>query len=171
MTKRTDGPSAEVRIRVYKRDRFMCTYCGAPGTEAELEVDHIIAVANGGSHHISNLTTACRKCNQKKGKKAMKPMKPRASSDGFERRDEHPLSGMFLHTMKDGKIRLQGHIIAVDGDICLVQLYSWMFGEPTNIEKMRKEYIYSDEVVLYANQEDWRHAAEIAQKRDWVKAS
>ncbi len=64
---RGDGPSAAVRIRVMKRDRFRCTYCGAPGTDVELEIDHIIAVARGGSHHISNLTTACRNCNQTKG--------------------------------------------------------------------------------------------------------
>lgn len=67
MTKRTDGPSDAVKIRVLKRDRFRCTYCGVPGTDAELEVDHIIPVARGGSHHISNLTTACRSCNQHKG--------------------------------------------------------------------------------------------------------
>jgi hypothetical protein len=67
VTKRTLGPSAAVRIRVMKRDRFRCTYCGTPGTDAELEVDHIIAFARGGSHHMSNLTTACRRCNQSKG--------------------------------------------------------------------------------------------------------
>jgi 5-methylcytosine-specific restriction protein A len=50
-----------------KRDKFRCTYCGAPGTDVELEVDHIIPVAKGGSHHMSNLTTACRMCNQCKG--------------------------------------------------------------------------------------------------------
>ena len=61
-----DGPSAAVRIRAMKRDKFRCTYCGASGNEVELEVDHIIARSKGGSHHISNLTTACRKCNQKK---------------------------------------------------------------------------------------------------------
>lgn len=65
--KRGAGPSAAVRIRVMKRDRFTCTYCGVSGQDAELEVDHIIPVAKGGSHHISNLTTACRNCNQSKG--------------------------------------------------------------------------------------------------------
>lgn len=64
---RNDSPSAAVILRVFKRDRFQCTYCGAPGTDAELQADHIIAVSKGGSHHISNLTTACRVCNQSKG--------------------------------------------------------------------------------------------------------
>lgn len=73
MTKRTDAPSAAVKLRTLKRDRFRCTYCGQAGTDVELQVDHIIPVARGGSHHISNLTTACRECNQKKGAGAAPP--------------------------------------------------------------------------------------------------
>lgn len=89
MTKRTNGPSVAVKMRVMKRDRFQCTYCGAPGTEAELEVDHIIAVAKGGSHHMSNLTTACRACNQKKadGKLAKTPRR----ADAQLPTTEHPI--------------------------------------------------------------------------------
>src|SRR5688572_7311622 len=151
MTAKTDRPSAAVRIRVYKRDRFMCTYCGTPGTDAELEVDHIIALANGGSNHMSNLTTCCRKCNQAKGAGTLKPT-TRAT---VKARETHPLEGLFLHTLKDGKFNWQGHIVGVDGDVCLVQLFSWMFGEPTEIVKMQKSVIYSDSVVLYASKERW----------------
>src|ERR1700731_2001398 len=83
MTQRLESPSAAVRIRAMKRDRFRCTYCGAPGTHAELEVDHIIPCSKGGSHHISNLTTACRKCNQKKSDGSVAEMTafPRSASD------------------------------------------------------------------------------------------
>jgi hypothetical protein len=83
-THRRDGPSAEVRIRVYKRDRFRCTYCGVAGTDAELEVDHIVPVAGGGSHHISNLTTACRACNQKKGSRTVEQFTSDKAVDFFE---------------------------------------------------------------------------------------
>jgi 5-methylcytosine-specific restriction endonuclease McrA len=34
-----------------------------------LEVEHIIPKARGGSNRISNLTIACKKCNNKKGTK------------------------------------------------------------------------------------------------------
>ena len=67
MYKQQDSPSAAVIMRVFKRDKFTCNYCGVNGSEAELQCDHIIPKSKGGSNHISNLTTACRKCNQSKG--------------------------------------------------------------------------------------------------------
>ncbi|NEQ16980.1 MAG: HNH endonuclease, partial [Moorea sp. SIO3E2] len=42
-----------------------CVYCGAIDTP--LEVEHIIPKSKGGSNRVSNLTLACRSCNQKKG--------------------------------------------------------------------------------------------------------
>ncbi|NEO81134.1 RNA-guided endonuclease IscB [Moorena sp. SIO4G3] len=42
-----------------------CVYCGAIDTP--LEVEHIIPKSKGGSNRVSNLTLACRCCNQKKG--------------------------------------------------------------------------------------------------------
>ncbi|NEO81815.1 RNA-guided endonuclease IscB [Moorena sp. SIO4G3] len=42
-----------------------CVYCGAENVP--LEVEHIIPKSKGGSNRISNLTLACRCCNQKKG--------------------------------------------------------------------------------------------------------
>jgi 5-methylcytosine-specific restriction endonuclease McrA len=42
-----------------------CVYCGATGVP--LERDHITPSSRGGSDRVSNLTVACRACNQKKG--------------------------------------------------------------------------------------------------------
>ncbi|MBD3560092.1 HNH endonuclease, partial [Planktothrix sp. FACHB-1355] len=42
-----------------------CVYCGAENIP--LEVEHIYPKSKGGSNRISNLTLACRKCNQAKG--------------------------------------------------------------------------------------------------------
>ncbi len=149
MTKRLDGPSAMVRIRVMKRDRFRCTYCGVPGTDAELEVDHIIAVANGGSHHMSNLTTACRACNQKKGTGTLEPTTSAAQSV----RQHVGLVGMWFHTFKDGDVHWQGQVLSVDGDVVLVQLYEWFFGMPGQIKPILKSFMYSDECQLYPTHE------------------
>lgn len=145
MTQRLDAPSAEVRIRVLKRDRFQCTYCGVPGTDAELEVDHIIAVSNGGSHHMSNLTTACRACNQKKGSGALRTFKPPS-------RGIFSLVGMFVHVLEGGIIKGQGEIIVWDGAIALVQFFSWFDGQPFgDLQLFTKSRIYSSECRLYAS--------------------
>ena len=64
MTARLEGPSDAAKMRVMRRDRYTCVYCGAEGKNAELQIDHVVPVAKGGSHHIANLVAACRSCNQ-----------------------------------------------------------------------------------------------------------
>ena len=47
---------------VYERDGYTCQNCGARGGplgDAELHAHHIVDVASGGSHELSNLTTLC----------------------------------------------------------------------------------------------------------------
>lgn len=63
------GLSSSTKLKVFKRDRFTCTYCGVSGADAELHVDHIIPVSKGGSNNIYNLTTACSRCNLQKADK------------------------------------------------------------------------------------------------------
>ena len=64
-----DGISLKLRFEVFKRDKFVCQYCGVCGPNVELEVDHIIPVSRGGTDDIDNLKTACFKCNRGKGDK------------------------------------------------------------------------------------------------------
>lgn len=63
--------SKGVRFEVFKRDRFTCQYCGAHPPQVVLHVDHIKAVANGGTNAIDNLITACLPCNLGKGAKPL----------------------------------------------------------------------------------------------------
>jgi hypothetical protein len=55
--------SIRTRFEVFKRDGFRCLYCGATPVMRPLHVDHVIALANGGSNSPANLVTACRDCN------------------------------------------------------------------------------------------------------------
>lgn len=54
------------RFDVFKRDNFTCQYCGSHPPAVVLEVDHIVAVANGGDNSTGNLITACFNCNRGK---------------------------------------------------------------------------------------------------------
>jgi 5-methylcytosine-specific restriction endonuclease McrA len=53
--------------RLFVRDRHVCAYCGSNFTEAELTVEHIQPVSRGGRHEWTNVVTACRSCNTRKG--------------------------------------------------------------------------------------------------------
>ncbi|MBO0792992.1 MAG: HNH endonuclease, partial [Ktedonobacteraceae bacterium] len=61
------GELAGYEIRAYLLEKWQrrCTYCGAANTP--LQVEHIQARANGGSHRVSNLCLACDACNKAKG--------------------------------------------------------------------------------------------------------
>lgn len=58
--------SKRVRFDVFKRDDFVCQYCGAHPPKAILEVDHITPVVDGGTDDMDNLVTACFACNRGK---------------------------------------------------------------------------------------------------------
>lgn len=61
----------KLRFEVFKRDRFICKYCGKKPGETILEVDHIIPRSKGGTDEIENLLTSCFDCNRGKGKRML----------------------------------------------------------------------------------------------------
>ena len=70
------GPdvSWEEAMKVFKRDRFKCQYCGLDGLNVfenwlVLTIDFVHPRAHGGSRRMDNLVTACRPCNIMKGKR------------------------------------------------------------------------------------------------------
>ena len=67
--KERNNISSKLRFEVFRRDKFVCQYCGACGPNVELEIDHIIPVSRGGTDDKDNLKTACFDCNRGKGDK------------------------------------------------------------------------------------------------------
>lgn len=55
--------SKKLRFEVFKRDSFICQYCGKSAPSVVLEVDHIEPVSKGGTNDILNLVTSCFDCN------------------------------------------------------------------------------------------------------------
>lgn len=72
--------SKKTRFEVFKRDGFVCQYCGATPPAVILHVDHIHPVAEGGANDQDNLVTACESCNLGKGARTLSSA-PMALSD------------------------------------------------------------------------------------------
>jgi len=58
---------AFTRFNVFLRDRWHCLYCGCRQRTHELTFDHVVPKSRGGRTAWSNIVTACRTCNTKKG--------------------------------------------------------------------------------------------------------
>lgn len=79
MATKRQGIRKKDRFAIMERDGFKCQYCGAGADSAQLVIDHIVPVAEGGSDIIENLITACFDCNSGKGARML------GSGKGFER--------------------------------------------------------------------------------------
>lgn len=58
--------SKKLRFEVFKRDGFICQYCGKTPPDVTLEIDHINPKSKKGTNNINNLVTACFDCNRGK---------------------------------------------------------------------------------------------------------
>jgi 5-methylcytosine-specific restriction endonuclease McrA len=52
---------------LFLRDAQLCMYCGGEFRENTLTRDHVIPLSKGGKDKWSNVVTACRQCNTRKG--------------------------------------------------------------------------------------------------------
>jgi len=64
--------SKRIRFEVFKRDGFICQYCGQHPPKVLLEIDHINPKSKGGLDDINNLITACGDCNRGKSNISLK---------------------------------------------------------------------------------------------------
>jgi 5-methylcytosine-specific restriction endonuclease McrA len=63
----------KLRLQVFARDGRACYRCGAYANS----VDHVLPVALGGTHALSNLRPACSRCNSSTGASLGNRMYPR----------------------------------------------------------------------------------------------
>jgi 5-methylcytosine-specific restriction endonuclease McrA len=59
--------SKGMRSDIYKRDKHKCQYCSKKFPDKELTLDHVFPKSRGGSNEATNLVTACKACNNRKG--------------------------------------------------------------------------------------------------------
>jgi 5-methylcytosine-specific restriction endonuclease McrA len=55
------------RENIYLRDNFTCQYCAVGFAAKDLTLDHVVPASKFGRKDWTNVVTACRDCNHKKG--------------------------------------------------------------------------------------------------------
>lgn len=63
--------SLDLRRQILIRDSYTCRYCLRSKTA--FHVDHVVPWSHGGRTHPSNLVTACKRCNERKGEETWEP--------------------------------------------------------------------------------------------------
>ena len=54
------------KLKLFRRDRMTCAYCGQRFQERELQCEHVLPESRGGRWAWMNLVTACGVCNRRK---------------------------------------------------------------------------------------------------------
>ena len=80
-------PLALTRRNVFHRDGHCCQYCGYEGEL--LSIDHVIPRSRGGQDVWENVTTACLRCNVRKGNRT-----PREAEMPLKRVPRRPSSSL-----------------------------------------------------------------------------
>lgn len=113
------GIAASEKFKIAFRDNFTCLFCGGrPGNE-NLEIDHLIPYSYCGSNAMSNLVTACKKCNRGKGTSIILP-KPLCLGVDDEGWQIHKTWGIWAIKFGDG-VFLTGAIYSGDPKISLCE--------------------------------------------------
>lgn len=80
----------EVREYLFEKWGRRCVYCDAE--HVPLNLDHLVAKANGGANRVANLAPACVPCNQKKGAQPIEQfVKDKARLAGILAQAKRPL--------------------------------------------------------------------------------
>ena len=94
---------------VFRRDNYICQYCGQPATWPT--VDHVIPRFRGGECSWDNLVTACPQCNRRKGGKTLheahmllrcRPTEPQPTAEYLYGRQAHNAERVEWHKYLEG---------------------------------------------------------------------
>ncbi len=78
-------------FEIFKRDQFVCRYCGNRPPHVILEVDHVVPVSKGGTDEPENLITTCRDCHRGKKEDALNAQSFISSTEDRMKEEEERL--------------------------------------------------------------------------------
>lgn len=56
---------------LFRRDQNLCLYCGNTFRNDQLSRDHVVPISRGGKDCWTNVVTACKRCNARKGNRLL----------------------------------------------------------------------------------------------------
>jgi 5-methylcytosine-specific restriction endonuclease McrA len=59
------------RHAIYTRDKGRCQYCGVAVSKKEMQYEHVLPRALGGTTRWENIVVSCHSCNQRKADKTV----------------------------------------------------------------------------------------------------
>ena len=68
-------------LKIHNSKCFYCNKEAATETSEHFTLDHVEALASGGTNDLSNLVVACRPCNVAKGQSSIDAFNPRATEE------------------------------------------------------------------------------------------
>lgn len=152
--------SVRTRFEVFKRDEFMCRYCGRKSPEVVLEIDHVVPIVEGGGDDPMNLVTSCWECNS--GKSGV-PLNEVITGE-----DPHDKAIEALE--RERQLREYNAVMAVirqrrEDDFC--ELRDWWCNETGKDRIGYRDVSWLKGALLTTAAEDIRHAMEVAISRGY----
>lgn len=96
-----------VRFEVFKRDKFICSYCGKRPPDVILEVDHVVPRCKGGGDEEANLVTSCFDCNRGKAGRPLGETAPHIDEDSRLQAIQEAAERMLVLRQQTAAIRRQ----------------------------------------------------------------
>lgn len=125
--------SKKRRFDVFKRDGFVCQYCGAHPPAVILHVDHIVPVKEGGGNEETNLVTACDTCNLGKSANSL-DLVPMSLSDRAAQ-------------VQEREAQIQGYSKVMQAQRDRIYLDTWdvadIFADRFSLDSIRKDWFQS----------------------------
>lgn len=120
--------SKKLRFEVFKRDGFICQYCGGHPPAIILEVDHVHPKSKGGTDEIHNLVTSCFNCNRGKGKHSLNSIPPSLAESVKMMRERERQVKEYMKLIKNVDSFIDDQIDMVEKIYAKGYEYKWLFG-------------------------------------------
>ncbi len=125
----------KIRFEVFKRDNFICQYCGKTPPNITLEIDHLIPISKGGDNDINNLIISCFDCNRGKSNIELKTI-PNSIKDNYDILKEKQLQ------LKEYQKLIRQVNKAIEKDINIIsEAYTEWFPNYILSEKFKKSTV------------------------------